>query len=374
MSTQGPAHAAPLSERLANRLLRWVATPSVSRQEDALADLVAAELTHAGLNVRRHLNNIWCELGDAPRPRLLLNSHLDTVPPASGWTHDPHTPRDDGQRLIGLGANDAKGCGAAMCEALLRMQESMTAGRPLCGTLILALTAEEEISGRGLAEVLPQFGPIDAALVGEPTGLTPMIAQRGLLVLRCASAGRTSHPANTPADAPTNAIQNAVDALRRLREFDWGEPHELLGRCHAHVTRIQGGMANNVIPDRCEFVLDIRSTPRESHAALRARLSAFLAEAGCEVAVCSDRLVPVHTPADAGIVRAVQRALPGAVPAGSPAMSDMVFLAGVPSVKIGPGHSPRSHTPDEFILWDELRGGADAYERIVREYFAEPGQ
>ncbi|MFO0839274.1 MAG: M20/M25/M40 family metallo-hydrolase [Phycisphaerae bacterium] len=364
--TASPTRPPVCANALAERLTRLVQTPSISRQESAVADLVAGELSQAGLVVQRHLNNVWCEFGDAPRPRMLLNSHLDTVPPAQGWCADPWTPRIIDERLIGLGANDAKGCVAAMMHAALALHAALHGGQKLGGTLVLALTAEEEISGVGLSEILARLGPIDAALVGEPTGLTPRIAQRGLLVLRCTARGRTSHPANTPPDTPNNAIQNACDDLRRMREFDWGPPHPLLGRTHAHVTRIQGGVANNVVPDSCEFLLDIRTTPGETHAALTARLRAHLRS---EIAVHSERLVPVSTPEEAAIVRAVLRALPGARPAGSPAMSDMVFLAGIPSVKIGPGQSPRSHTPDEFILLDELSAGAAAYERIAREFF-----
>ncbi len=347
------------------RLARLVAIPSLSRHEAAIADAVRAELADAGIETRRDANNVWCEIGDAPRPRLLLNSHLDTVPAGAGWSADPTTPRRADGRLIALGANDAKGCVTAMIEAVLRIHRALHRGQPLGGTLVLALTAEEEISGAGLSTIVDALRPLDAAIVGEPTGLTPMIAQRGLLVLRGTARGRTAHPANTPPDRAQNAIALAAEDIARLRAFDWGPPHPLLGAAHANVTRISGGIANNVIPDACEFTLDVRTTPLEPHDRLLARLRAALRS---ELAVHSDRLAPVETPADAAIVRAVLRALPDARPAGSPAMSDMVFLRGVPAVKIGPGDSARSHTPDEYITDAELAAGADACERIVRAY------
>lgn len=349
-----------------DRLARYVALPSISRAEGPLADAIASDLASAGLPVHREGHNLWSTIGDRARPRLLFNSHLDTVPPGHGWSHDPWQPRCRDGRVSGLGANDAKGCVVAMLEAFLRLSAGLRAGRPLGGTLVLALTAQEEISGRGLGDVLPQLQPLDAALVGEPTGLVPMTAQRGLLVVRGRARGRTAHPANTPPDAAENAILTAAHDLLALRNFDWGPPHPLLGRCHAHVTRIEGGLANNVIPDACEFTLDIRTTPSESHAALFARLQAALRS---ELTIHSARLGPVETPADAPIVQAVRRALAGAAPAGSPAMSDMVFLTGVPAVKIGPGQSVRSHAPDEYVLESELAAGADAYERIARAYF-----
>lgn len=352
---------------LITRLRALVAIPSVSRQEEAIAGHVFAELEGRGLRPQRRLNNVWVEIGDQARPRLLLNSHLDTVPAASGWREAPCVPRQQENRLIGLGANDAKGCVSALMRAALRCAARLASGEPLGGTIVLALTAEEEISGKGLAEILPMLAPLDAAIVGEPTNLTPMTAQRGLLILRCQAHGRASHPANTPANTPHNAIMNASAELERLRGFDWGPEHPLLGRCHAHVTRIQGGDALNVVPDSCEFHLDIRTTPLQPHAQLIDRLRAFL---HCDVHVHSERLVPISTSVDEPIVQAVLSALPGSTPQGSNAMSDMVFLTGVPSVKIGPGVSARSHTPEEFITTDELAAGAAAYERIIQAYFS----
>jgi len=353
-----------------DRLARFVALPSLSRQESALADAVCAELRAAGLPVQREANNVWCEIGDAQRPRLLLNSHLDTVPPGHGWSQDPWTPRIVDGWLVGLGANDAKGCVAALIEAVLATQRRLNAGQQLGGTVVLALTAEEEVSGAGLAAILSRLAPLDAAIVGEPTGLVPMIAQRGLLILRGVARGRSGHPANTPAASADNAIATAVQDLARLGEFDWGPMHPLLGCCHAHVTQIHGGIARNVIPDECEFYLDIRTTPGESHLELYERLRSFLRS---ELHIRSERLVPVETSASEPIVQAALRARPGAQPAGSPAMSDMVFLQGIPSVKIGPGDSRRSHTPDEFITQRELADGAAAYERVIWEYCGATG-
>jgi acetylornithine deacetylase len=352
-------------------LARYVAIRSVSGQEAALADAIEADLAEAGLRARRQANNLLCELGDAPRPRLLLNSHLDTVPPGQGWSHDPWQPQVHDGRLSGLGANDAKGCVVALLTTVLRLRELLNRGERLGGTVVLALTAEEEINGQGLATILPELSPLDAAIVGEPTGLVPMIAQRGLLVLRGVARGRSGHPANTPPGSADNAIAVAARDLDTLAAFDWGPEHPLLGRCHAHPTRIYGGVANNVVPDTCEFMLDVRTTPGETHGALYERLRAAFRS---ELCVHSERLVPVETASDAAIVRAACRARPGVSPAGSAAMSDMVFLAGVPAVKLGPGQSARSHTPDEFITADELEQGFATYLQVVREYFALTGE
>lgn len=365
MTPATPADPVQLDSLVA-RLSRFVAARSLSGDEGVVADAVCAEIEGAGLRAEREGHNVWCAVGDSPRPRLLLNSHLDTVPAAAGWETDPWTPTLREGCLIGLGANDAKGPGTAMLTALLRIHARLAAGQRLGGTLVLALTTEEETTGRGLRETRPRLEPIDAALVGEPTGLIPMIAQRGLLILRCFAAGRTSHPANTPPETPHNAIRNAAADIARLAEFDWGPAHDLLGRPHAHVTKIAGGVAHNVIPDSCEFWLDVRTVPPEGHAALVARLQRHLAS---EVRVHSDRMVPVQTDPVARIVRACRAALPDLAPAGSATMSDMVTLADRPCVKIGPGDTRRSHTPNEYIRLDELAAGAAAYERIALEYF-----
>lgn len=349
------------------RLGKLVAIQSVSGEEDAIAAAVSAELQEAGLPVHRQDHNVWCEIGDGSRPRLLLNSHLDTVPPAAGWSGDPWSLRSVDGRLVGLGANDAKGCVSALIEAILAVKRRIDSGQRLNGTVVLALTAEEETGGQELNTILERIGPLDAAIVGEPTGLVPMVAQRGLLVLRGVAHGRSGHPANTPPESPDNAIFAAARDLNRLAEFDWGPAHPLLGRSHAHVTMMRGGVARNVVPDACEFYLDVRTTPGESHAELCERLRRHLES---ELHVHSDRLVPIQTDVHERIVEAVTRAVPGASPSGSAAVSDMAFLSGIPSVKIGPGDSKRSHTPDEYLLPSELEQGALAYERIVWNYFS----
>lgn len=347
------------------QLAQYVAIRSVSGSESELVDCITQRLSGAGLTVERHANNIWCEIGDAPRPRLLLNSHLDTVPPGKGWTADPWTPRRELDRLIGLGANDAKGCVTAILDALLTTHRAMKQGQRLGGTLVVALTAQEETSGEGLAEIIDRLRPLDAGVVGEPTGLAPITAQRGLMVLRCTARGRNAHPANTPPHMAQNAITAAAEDVLRLRDFDWGSDHPRLGRAHGHVTKIQGGIAHNVIPDACEFCLDIRTTPCESHTALIARLREYLHG---EIVVQSDRLVPIETPEDSPIVQAACAAS-GREPQGSPTMSDMVFLTGIPAVKLGPGQSVRSHTADEYIMESELTEGAAVYARLIQEYF-----
>lgn len=349
-----------------DRLKRYVAIPSLSGREDDLAGVVYQDLRKLGLRPHRKANNVWCEIGNAARPRLLLNSHLDTVSPGRGWLHDPYVPVVNDERISGLGANDAKGCVTALIETAARIKRMIDQNRSLGGTIVLCLTAEEETTGHGLSDLLQDIEPPDAAIVGEPTGLVPMTAQRGLLILRGIAGGRVAHPANTPPREAENAITIAMRDIHGLDSFDWGPTHPLLGQCHANVTLITGGTAANVIPDTCEFTLDIRTTPLESHEDLYERLKTVFES---DLQVRSLRLVPVETPANEPIIQAVLRALPGMQPLGSPTMSDMVFLTGTPTVKIGPGDSRRSHAPNEYITVRELEEAAAAYQRIIHEYF-----
>ena len=350
-----------------------VRIPSLSHDEAAAADYVEAWAQSVpGLAVGRHEDNVWAGLGDGDN-LLLLASHLDVVPPSAEHPFPPFEPTVRDGCVYGRGAVDAKASGAAMLAALARLAGS--GWRPPDGRLVVALTACEETGGayngletlRGevFGSTLPQ---VSAALVGEPTGLRPCLAQKGLLILTATAHGRTAHAARAHlgANALTVAARDllAVDALT----FDRADP--LLGRPTATVTLVEGGTAKNVVPDRCRFTLDVRSTPAYTHAELAALLDETLES---EVSVYSDRLVPCATSADAPIARAATAALGAlglaAEPFGSPTASDWIFLADVPAVKIGPGRSELSHTADEHVELDQLERAVDVYAEIARRYF-----
>ncbi len=130
-------------------------------------------------------------------------------------------------------------------------------------------------------------------------------------------------------------------------------------------TMLQAGVARNVTPPRCEAVLDVRSTPAYGHGELIAAIRGAVAG---EVEVISERLVPVETPAGSRLLAAIRAVRPDAAPFASPTCSDWVFLRGVDAVKLGPGDSRRSHTPDEWIDLDDVRQGAETYAAIAMEY------
>ncbi len=344
------------ADRLVSAL---VAIPSVSRSEGAVADHLQSHLEAGGLAVRRDGNNLWFEVGRG-RPRLLLVSHLDTVPAGDGWTRNPHAAVWEDDRLVGLGANDAKGCVAAMATAAL----GLAAATPgLGGTLVVAFTAEEEVGGAGIASIRERLEPIDAVVVGEPTGLEVCVAQRGLVILRCVARGRTAHAAHP--ERGINAIHAAASDIVRLSAMRFGE-HPRLGETMAQVTRIGGGRASNQVPDACEFFVDVRTSPGITAEAIVERLRGAIAS---EVHVHSARYLPCATDEAHPIVAAALAAAARPHGAGSRTTSDWAFLSDLPAIKAGPGDTSRSHRPDEYLTRAELAAGVAFYRRLAFEYF-----
>ena len=334
-------------------LLRFlVEVPSVSGNEAALADLLSQRLDEDGFRVEREANNLWFTLGVSGGPHLVLLSHIDTVPPAEGWTGDPFKLRLEEGRLIGLGANDAKGCVAAMILAARELREEKVED-----AITFAFVAEEERGGDGVRAVKPKLGRIDAAIIGEPTALQVCTAQRGMLILRCTAHGESAHAAH--AHLGENAIHKAARDIARLSAMALGASPQ--------VTQISGGLARNQVPDRCEFFVDIRTTPKVEHDALVAEIEAALES---EVVVHSKRYEPVATDESEMIVRAALQSANASAGVGSETTSDWAFLKGIPAVKAGPGDTRRSHRPNEYLLESELAAGAAFYAATVREYFA----
>ncbi len=341
-------------------LAALVAVPSLSGDEGAIADLLSSILRAGGVAVERAGNNLWFEIG-AGRPRLLLVSHLDTVPAGAGWTRDPHSAGWEAGRLVGLGANDAKGCVAAMTEAALGLRADSV---PLAGSAVVALTAEEEVGGHGIASVRPLLGSIDAAVVGEPTGLEVCVEQRGLVILRCVARGRSAHAAHPEQGA--NAVHAAAADIARLASMRFGR-HPRLGDTVAQVTRIDGGRALNQVPDACEFFVDLRTSPGVTAESIVERLRGEIAS---EVHVRSARYVPCATDEAHAVVRAALAAAGRERGASSRTTSDWAFLSDLPAVKAGPGDTKRSHQPDEYITRTELADGVAFYRRLIPDCLA----
>ncbi len=344
----------------AEQLLAWlVSIPSVSGNERVLADRLAEMLRSEGFEVQRADDNLWFSLGAETRPHLLMLSHLDTVPPCAGWTSDPHQPIVADGRLTGLGANDAKGCVAAMILAARELRSAMLPGR-----VTFAFVAQEEAGGEGVRATRPKLGAIDAAVVGEPTALEICNAQRGMLILRCTAHGEGAHVAH--AELGENAIHKAARDVACLAKMKF-PTHASLGETRAQVTQIAGGLARNQVPDRCEFFVDLRTTPNLDHVELARTIKAALES---DVTVHSGRYEAVATDRAEPIVQAALEAANRKEPVGSATASDWAFLREIPAVKAGPGDTARSHRPNEYLLLEELEAGAHFYRNLAQAYFA----
>ncbi len=325
---------------MTTRLLeQLIAIPSVSREEKAVADFLEDRLQE--LHPKRHGNNLWMVKGEGPV--LLLDAHLDTVKPVSGWQRDPFTPTREEDRLYGLGANDDGGCVVSLIEAFRQ-------ARPRRHSLVLSLSAEEEICGAGgLEGTLPLIeadaGPIRCGIMGEPTGLQMAVSERGLMVLDCTALGVSGHAARNEG---VNAIYQA------LPDIDWFRSHGMT------VTQIQAGTQHNVIPDRCSFVVDVRTVGDN-----QAVLDAVLQAVRCQVQARSTRLNGSSIGKDHPLVQAA--AALGIKCYSSPTLSNQAVCR-FPTVKIGPGESARSHTADEFICTGELEAAVETYLKLIQTY------
>jgi len=336
-------------------LKRLIATPSFSREEDQTAALVEDFFREKQIPCERLANNVWAKNRhfDPAKPTLLLNSHHDTVRPNTSYTLDPFAPVERDGKLFGLGSNDAGGCLVALLATFAHFHDR--AG--MTHNIVMAATAEEEISGRnGLERLLPQLPPLHFAIVGEPTDMQLAIAEKGLLVLDCTANGVSGHAAR---DEGENAIYNAIRDIGWLTAYQFPKISPMLGQIKLSVTMINAGTQHNVVPDACTFTIDVRVTEQYT---LEEVIETIRANIQAEVKPRSVRLKPSSIPADHPIVRA-GKAL-GRHTYGSPTTSDQTVL-NCPSLKCGPGHSGRSHSADEFIYLREVAEGIEGYIQML---------
>lgn len=332
-----------------------ISRPSFSREETAVADYLQKCWSDAGHHLFRKGNNLWIIAPgfDFAKPTLLLNSHIDTVKPAAGWQKDPFLPEEtEDDRLYGLGSNDAGASVVSLYEAF-----TILSAKAQPYNLIFLASCEEEVSGKnGIESVLPELPPIRFAVVGEPTGMRPAIAEKGLMVLDCVATGKAGHAARNEG---VNAIYKAIEAINWFSTYQFPEKSDLLGPVKMTVTIIKAGTQHNVVPDRCEFTVDIRSNEFYSNERL---FELIKEQVGCEIKARSFRLNSSRTEPEHPFV---QRCLMlGKEPFGSPTLSDQALMR-FPSVKIGPGDSARSHSADEYIYGPEIRDAITTYVRLL---------
>ncbi len=333
--------------------------PSYSREEARTADAIARFLEHRGIAVHRKLNNVWAynRHYDPDKPTILLNSHHDTVKPNPGYTRDPFSPDIEDGKLFGLGSNDAGGCLVSLIATFVHFHPQEGLRYNFC----LAATAEEEVSGtNGIELVIPELGPLEFAIVGEPTLMQLAVAERGLMVLDCVATGKAGHAAREEGD---NAIYKAMEDIAWFSGFRFPRESDEFGAIKMSVTVIHAGSQHNVVPATCEFVVDVRVTDAYRNEEV---LDIIRQHVSCTVKPRSVRLKPSSIAKDHPIVRA-GIAL-GRTTYGSPTTSDQALLD-IPSLKLGPGDSARSHMADEYIHTEEIGEGIRLYvallERVV---------
>ena len=343
-------------------LKQLISTPSISRDETAAADILADFIEKCGLPCQRIGNNLLVqEQLDKAKPTILLCAHIDTVKPVSSWTRDPFTPTIEGDRLYGLGSNDCGGGLVSMLQAyrILRGEGSEVRGERLAYNLVYLASCEEEVSGaNGFSLALHQLPKIDVAIVGEPTGMQPAIAERGLMVIDGVAHGKSGHAARNEG---INALYRAMDVIAMLRDFKFPEQSDFLGPVKMTVTMINAGTQHNVIPDVCTFTADIRSNEFYSNHRIFDMISASLPE-WCEVKARSLNLNSSRIDIQHPIIQ--KAVMMGKVPYGSPTLSDQAILD-CPSFKMGPGESSRSHTADEFVKMGELEEAVPTYLELL---------
>ena len=332
-----------------------IRTESFSRNEEAVADLIDAYLKGKGYSPNREGNNIWLLSPDfdSVKPTILLNSHIDTVKPVSVWTKDPFWAELEEDMLYGLGSNDAGASLVSLMHSFFKLTE-----KKQNYNLIFLASCEEEVSGKGGVELALTKLPVvpDFAIVGEPTGMHPAIAEKGLMVLDCISHGVSGHAARNEGE---NAIYKALKDIEWFKTFDFPKKSDLLGSVKMSVTMINSGTQHNVVPDKCEFVVDIRSNECYSNQEL---FEIIDKSTECEVKARSFRLNSSSISLDNPFVK--RATMIGREPYGSPTLSDQALMP-FPSVKMGPGESARSHTANEYILLSEIREAIEFYIKLL---------
>lgn len=340
-----------------NLLEQLIAIPSFSREEDKTALVLEGFFRQYDMPPERRGNNVWArnKYFRQELPTILLNSHHDTVKPNTGYTRDPfHAEIVDG-KLYGLGSNDAGGPLVCLILTFLHFYEQ----KNLKFNLVMAATAEEEISGtEGIESIWGLLPPIDFAIVGEPTRCEMAVAEKGLIVLDCIAHGKAGHAAR---EEGVNAIYEAMKDIEWLRTYKFPKVSPTLGEVKMTTTVIHAGKQHNVVPAECSYTVDVRVTDQYS---LEEVLEIIRQNTTATVTPRSLRMRSSGIPANHPLVRAAENLK---IPLyGSPTTSDQAMIP-VPSVKIGPGDSARSHTADEFIYVAEIVKGIDTYIALLDE-------
>lgn len=343
-------------EKAVGLLCRLIEVPRVSREETAAADMLQAYMQdELGLSTQRLGNNLWSVAPnfDEKKDTLLLNAHIDTVKPVAGWQRNPFKATREGSRIYGLGSNDDGASLVSLLHVFAALKEEKTRYN-----LVFLASAEEEVSGKdGIESVLPLLPKIDVALVGEPTGMQPAIAEKGLMVLDVTAHGKAGHAAR---DEGENAIYKALEDIEWFRNYKWEKISPLLGSVKMTVTIVNAGTQHNVVPDTCTFTVDVRSNECYTNRELFDEIGKNVKS---EVKARSFRLGSSSIDVNHPLVQKIIGL--GGKPFGSPTLSDQALMP-FPSLKLGPGESKRSHSADEFVDFCEIQHAIETYLALLK--------
>jgi acetylornithine deacetylase/succinyl-diaminopimelate desuccinylase family protein len=375
----------PDAARMKRELAALVAIDSQNPpgREIEAARLVGGWLRAAAFDVevdeyRPDRANIVARLANGPGPVFTFNTHLDVVPAGDGWSSDPFSLREHDGRLYGRGTCDCKGPLAAMIEAM-RMLAAERAR--WSGTLLGVFVADEEVASEGAKRFAAGRPKIDLAVVGEPTSNATVTAHKGSLRPLVRVHGTAAH-SGAP-ERGDNAVYRAAKLVGLVEQFHETtvrlRRHDLVGPASLTITRIDAGVADNVLPDRCDLLLDRRTLPGEDEAVVKAEIDGLLAVARTRFGVRAEVVEwrpttggATETPDDPPIVAAALDACarhgsrtPG--PFGFQGACDLVHFTGLGAdgVVIGPGSLAVAHRPDEFVPVDEFIAASLVYRDVA---------
>lgn len=337
-------------------LKKMIEIPSISENEKEVTKFVFDYLKKNNFSPRIYKNNVYCTVGKKGRT-LLLNSHLDTVPPTS-WTINPFKAKEINGRVYGLGSCDAKSSVAAMIDALVKLINSEN---ELNGRIIFAATCCEEVGHKGLEKLIKKLPNFDATIIGEPTNLNICVAQKGLIYLKFLAKGKSAH-ASLQGE---NAIYKAIKDVETLRKMKFKKRHNLLGLPTVHVTMMNAGIKKNIIPDKCEFIADIRSTPIYPNNVLIKLIKRSMKS---NIEILSNRIFPKEVDDKEKIVQVARLANKNAKITGFFGVSDFVFIDR-PGIIMGPGNSKQAHTANEFVKISQLKKASIVYKKTIENFF-----
>lgn len=349
-------------EEAVSLLSQLIETPRVSRDETKAADIMEQWMKDHDLSPLRVGNNllIVCPDYKPERETILLNAHIDTVRPVASWTRDPHKPKIEDGRLYGIGSND---CGGGLV-TLLQVYRALTA-QPSDKNYLFLASCEEEVSGvNGIRLVIPKlhdlisnFRGIDVAIVGEPTGMQPAVAEKGLMVIDMTAKGKSGHAARGEG---VNAIYEALDDMQWIRDYKFDKVSPFLGPTQMNLTVVNAGTQHNVIPDECKMIIDVRSNEFYTNEEI---FDIIAKNVKSEIKARSFHLRSSSITMEHPLIKKCIEM--GMKPFGSPTLSDQALMPW-PSFKLGPGESSRSHSADEYIKISEITDAFDKYHELLK--------